>query len=154
MSRAGAIYEQVGDKMSGRLSLTTIWLAALSVTLVGACQHDRQSSRYILIRDFSKGNYDSLNSSLGLHVCIRGRVTVDRFHGGVYFPLQAYEDNGVITVDPSRIVSGLTYDYARGRGVSHRKIYTVCGLLRDATPCQKCDYNQCKWYRLEKAELQ
>ena len=129
------------------------YLAILSTALVFGYQHIENYSKDIVINDFSDSNYASLDRNLGTPVCVRGKVTIDQFHGGVYFPLQTNKDKDVITVDLSRVSSGLTYDYARRHAMVHGKSYRVCGILRDATPFRHCDDNYCKWYRLENPEV-
>jgi hypothetical protein len=78
---------------------------------------------------------------------------IDSAHRGVYFPLEPGESDGVITIGTSRIISGLSYDYALRRGMVDGESYRVCGTLRDATPFRQCDDDRCKWYELQNAEL-
>ena len=107
----------------------------------------------IVIDGFSDSNFTRLDRSLGDSVCITGKVTVDQFHGGVYFPLRTNSDSDVIVVDLPRVVSGLDYYYAGRNGIVHGGRYRVCGALRDATPFRLCDDNSCKWYRLDNPVL-
>jgi hypothetical protein len=128
-------------------------LAILGTVLITGCRHVTNGSHDIVLDGFSDRNYLNLDRSLGSPVCIRGKVIIDRFHGGVYFPLQTNKNKEVITIGLSRIISGLTYDYARRNAMVGGKSYRVCGTLRYATPFRHCDDNDCKWYRMENPEL-
>jgi len=108
----------------------------------------------IVLDGFSEGNYGKLDRSVGDPVCIYGRMSIDSIHDSVYFPLQPMEEDEVITIGFSRVISGLSYDYANRNGMVDGQSYRVCGILRDATPFRQCGHNRCKWYKLEDAELQ
>ena len=106
-----------------------------------------QAEREIVLDGFSDSNYATLNQSIETSVCIRGVVWVSSM-GGLHFPLKPGEEDGVITLGYSRILTSLGYDYAlRHRIVDGRK-YRICGTLRDATPFPKCDRDDCRWYEL------
>ena len=139
--------------MSNRPFLSAVCTALISMSLAGGCQHKPDTTDQISIQGFSDINYTALNRGLGSHVCVYGRVVVDRFHGGVYFPLQPHMKDGIITVDPSRVVSGLSYNYTQSRQVRNGNKYRICGILQDATPFPKCNNNYCKWYKLTDAVL-
>jgi len=103
-----------------------------------------------MLNGFSDGNYAELNRHLGASVCIRGRVTIDT--AGVYFALRPIENEGIIDIGFSRIISGLSAEQVRRNHMVDGGRYRVCGTLRDATPFRNCDHDQCKWYELENAE--
>ena len=126
-------------------------LAILSTFLLSACQHVDQAYRDIVLHGFSEGNYAQLNPRIGTAVCIRGRLSVTSM--GLHFPLQPVEDAGILSPGYSRIVTGLSYDYARHNKIVDGGNYRVCGTLQDATPFQRCDRNDCRWYELTDSEL-
>jgi hypothetical protein len=121
--------------------------------LLASCEHIDYSNNEIVLDGFSDRNYVKLNNGLGARVCIRGMIFVDPIHRNVYFPLEPSEEGGVITIGISRVMSGLSIEYAVRRNMIDGQHYRVCGTLRDATPFRRCDYDRCKWYRLENAEL-
>lgn len=133
-------------KRANRLNLV------LSCILAGqlACVHSQTEYSEILLDGFSDSNYAKLNSNLGSPVCVRGRIQIDSM--GIYFPLRPAEEGDVIDIGFSRILSGysLVDDPPQMRDGG---VYTVCGILRDATPFRRCDHNYCRWYNLSEPEL-
>lgn len=123
-----------------------------SAALVIACQHVQSSSQEISLHGFSNRNYVNLNKALGTFVCVRGKILIDSTHQVVYFPLKPIIENDVITIGVSR-VKGLSYDYVHRNAMVDGRRYRVCGNLRDATPFQECEDNDCRWYNLENAVL-
>lgn len=140
--------------MSTETLSATACLAILSIILSAGCQHLGHARRDLVLERFSDRNYAELDRRLGAISCIRGTIYIDSIHRSVYFPLESGEDDGVITIGISRIISGLSYDYALRSGMVDGESYRVCGVLRDATPFRQCDDPNCKWYKLENAELQ
>lgn len=137
--------------MSNKSLHVAVRLTILSTFLLNACQHVDQANQDIVLHGFSDGNYAQLNPRIGTAVCIRGRLSVSSM--GLHFPLQPVEDKGVLFPGYSRIVTGLSYDYARRNRIVDGGIYRVCGTLRDATPFRQCDRDYCRWYELGDSEL-
>jgi hypothetical protein len=131
---------------------------ALAFLLVGgagiACATERPAESgpvTIRLRGFSSSNYSALNRNLGHEVCVTGRLSVDS--SGIRFLLRPYERGDNIDPAPSRVFADLRDEqYLQNRFVNRGR-YTICGMLRDATPWDRCDYTECKWYRLEHAEV-
>lgn len=135
--------------MRTKMQPASTYLAALSAFIAGGCQHLDYAERIITLDGFSDRNYTELDEHLGESVCIRGRLSIDSTHHSVHFALRPIQDGNIITIGFSRIISGLSYDYVRRHGMVDGARYRVCGTLRDATPFRQCNYNDCKWYRLE-----
>lgn len=104
----------------------------------------------IVLHYFSKKNYVELQKHLGQKVCVTGNLSIDSM--GVYYPLQPIGHEDVIDIGFSRINTGLSRLSVLRRGMVNGKVYTVCGLLKDATPFHNCDTNLCKWYALTNAD--
>lgn len=105
----------------------------------------------VSLRGFTKGNYTALERSLGRYTCVTGTLSVDSM--GVYFPLQPMEEDNVIDIGFSRVDTGLKRSVVLKEGLIGGRVYTVCGLLKHATPFKGCETNDCKWYALTDAKL-
>lgn len=121
------------------------------IPLLFACSDRNSDYPELLLDGFSDGNYVQIMGNIGNAVCVTGDLSIDSM--GVYFPLQPIERDGVIDIGFSRINTNLSFDYASGAGLQHQQTYTVCGILRDATPFEQCDSRFCKWYELRNAVL-
>lgn len=137
--------------MSTRILAAAVPFTFLSAFLLIGCQHVDPTYRHLVLDGFSDSNYSQLNQSIGAPVCIRGRLVVSSM--GLHFPLQPIEDNGVLSPGYSRIVTGLSYDYALRNRIADGGNYQVCGTLRDATPFPQCERDDCNWYELDDSEL-
>ena len=82
-------------------------------------------------------------------VCIHGKISND--NQGVYFLLEPYESEGVITPSPSRVQVGGGINSVRA--LRDGNTYTVCGTLRETTPWRVCNDTDCKWYTLDQPRL-
>jgi hypothetical protein len=136
--------------MSAKALSTAVRCTILS-TILSGCQHVGEPYREIDLDRFSDSNYSHLNPSLGDFVCIRGKLVVSSM--GLHFPLKPVEEEGVLSPGYSRIVTGLSYDYALRNRIVDGGNYRVCGILRDATPFPNCSRDDCRWYELGNAEL-
>ena len=128
-----------------RGSLAMIAVSAGS-TLAG-CAHEPAGFQRVALKGFSPGNYRALDEALGRRVCVTGRLSIDSF--GVYYPLgKLEEDDGVINLGFSRVKADMSRSAALARGLVDNGVQTMCGVLREATPFEGCDANDCKWYAL------
>jgi hypothetical protein len=137
--------------MNTKVLAGTAYLVILSIPLSAGCQSLERTSHDIVLNGFSDRNYVGLNRGMGASVCISGRISIDT--AGVYFALRPIRDGDIIDIGFSRIISGLSDEQVRRNNMVSGGRYRVCGTLRDATPFRQCDYDHCKWYRLENAEL-
>lgn len=138
--------------MSTKILATAGYLAIFGgVLLSSGCQHLEHSSHDIVLDGFSNRNYVELNRSIGASICIRGRISIDT--AGIYFALRPIRDRDIIDIGFSRVISGLSDEQVHRNNMIGGGLYRVCGTLRDATPFRRCDYDHCKWYELENAEL-
>jgi hypothetical protein len=130
--------------------------AALAISVAGGCYYPATShirpSPYIVLHGFSEANYAALDKSVGGEVCITGKLSVDSM--GVYYPLQPSEEDDVIDLGFSRINTGLNRILASRMGLRNGHVHTICGLLEDATPFERCDNNRCRWYNVTAAKVQ
>lgn len=136
--------------MTNSPALFAVVYAAVAASSACACYGPGTPSKNIMINGFSEKNYAALASNLGNAVCITGRLAIDS--KGVYYPLQPVEREGIIDFSFSRINVGLNRNLAFQRGLRNGRIHTICGLLHDATPFKHCEYNDCRWYSLTRAE--
>jgi hypothetical protein len=116
------------------------------------CVHPASSSKGIVLEGFRSSNYTVLEKNIGQTVCITGKLSIDSM--GVYYPLQPLERDGIIGLGFSRIETGIKRDAALQSGLIHGGVYTLCGSLKNSTPFEGCDINECKWYALIGAGLQ
>lgn len=128
-------------------------VVAFAALLSGGSQQTEQLYHNIILDGFSDRNYVELNREIGSPVCVYGRLSIDPPHQSVHFSLRPMQVGDIVTIGYSRINSGLSYEYTRRHGMVDGRRYRVCGTLRDATPFRQCDYNYCRWYRLENSEL-
>jgi hypothetical protein len=128
----------------------TVILSMLLIPSGPGCYASATKLSNIFIKGFSEKNYVALEKQLGKRICITGRLTIDS--KGVYYPLQPIERDGVIDLSYSRINTGLNRSLSLRDGMRNGKIYTVCGLLQNATPFKDCESNDCKWYSLTAAK--
>jgi hypothetical protein len=113
-----------------------------------ACTHTADE-REIVLEGYTAANYAALDAALGAQACVVGELRRDVT--GVRFLLQPYEENGVLTPSPSRVM--LRFERGTPESLRDGQRVRVCGTLEDATPWQRCDRNDCRWYALEDARL-
>lgn len=126
--------------------------ACLAMTALASCVHSAAASQEIILRRYHDSNYAKLNAALGTRVCVVGEVTVSASRP--YFLLQPYEKDGFVTPSPSRVIMDLEWtpdaDWRRREDRRAR----ACGILRDATPWEKCERDHCRWYELQDPEFE
>lgn len=118
---------------------------AFASLIMGACHHSASPMR-INLQGFSGTNYDKLEQGVGHEVCVTGPLSIDSM--GVYYALRPIEDDGVIDIGFSRINTGLNRRAALQAGLVNGRVHTLCGSLKEATPFEACEADDCRWYAL------
>lgn len=119
----------------------------ISLGLTGCAQIDSRSND-IVLRGYEVSNYAMLDAAIGQRVCVVGTLSADVT--GVRFLLRPYEENGVLAPSPSRVRVDISPERAYRERENWRdgQQRRICGVLQDATPWDRCDSNDCKWYVL------
>jgi hypothetical protein len=100
----------------------------------------------ISLQGFSKRNYVKLKRGLGREICITGRLSIDSM--GVYYALRPMEGDGIIDIGFSRVNTDLKRAAALQIGLVNGRVQTLCGSLKEATPFEGCEADDCRWYAL------
>lgn len=97
-------------------------------------------------------NAGDLKHHVNGRVCISGVVNNDDL--GIYMLLAPFEDeDGVIQPSPPRIQIMPMRSNRSLLSLTNGRSHRVCGILRDITPSQMCERDDCRWYELKEADL-